>query len=421
MIEYSKENPSVKQVKARIKELEERLDKIKKGTLTPYDINKIQKEQKEFFEKLRKKEKAYLSEELSNNIWLKIEFLKKIGALDNYEEDYNRTLERLFMPSSFRVKDKDKFEKEFLDKDALKKLSISDLIALNAFWTNRLVKEVERRNEVIYVIENTNNFYHFSNGEKLNLIDEDIMYYLAEYRAIVHYITKYKNYGRSKGKEVTVDEHSNLAALEFDIRQIFSSDDIDYYGFSELNQMANNVLLLNNRSQLLYDQKDIAIEEMISLLVNTKELFNAGISFEDDPNRNTSKSLMVVDLKGFNAPLMLHINKENLESRLKKVSGNTRISIYRGQTDLINYSAQNGREIAKTNLLFKLNSEQRKDIIARSGIVGPRDTNGRYVTHISWMLNPKKEMPKLIYEPKRIIDLQTGEIEEIKEENERKK
>ena len=215
--------------------------------------------------------------------------------------------------------------------------------------------------------------------------------------------------------------HSNLAALEFDIRQIFSSDDIDYYGFSELNQMANNVLLLNNRSQLLYDQKDIAIEEMISLLVNTKELFNAGISFEDDPNRNTSKSLMVVDLKGFNAPLMLHINKENLESRLKKVSGNTRISIYRGQTDLINYSAQNGREIAKTNLLFKLNSEQRKDIIARSGIVGPRDTNGRYVTHISWMLNPKKEMPKLIYEPKRIIDLQTGEIEEIKEENERKK
>ena len=214
MIEYSKENPSVKQVKARIKELEERLDKIKKGTVTPYDINKIQKEQKEFFEKLRKKEKAYLSEELSNNIWLKIEFLKKIGALDNYEEDYNRTLERLFMPSSFRVKDKDKFEKEFLDKDALKKLSISDLIALNAFWTNRLVKEVERRNEVIYVIENTNNFYHFSNGEELNLIDEDIMYYLAEYRAIVHYITKYKNYGRSKGKEVTVDEHSNLAAYE---------------------------------------------------------------------------------------------------------------------------------------------------------------------------------------------------------------
>lgn len=370
---------------------------------------------------LRKKERVNLSEELSNNIWLKIDFLRKIGALKNYEDDYNRTLEKLSMPSSFRIKDRKKFEEELLDKNKLKGYSISELIALNSFWTNRLVKEVERRNEVIYVLENTNNFYAFSEGKEFELIDEDIMYFLAEYRAIVPFITRFKLDGRNKNKEKTFDEHSNIAVIEFDTRKIFSRDDIEYYGFRELDSMAYNVLLLNNRSQLLYDQKDIAIGEMVSLMVNEKGYNNAGISLEEEGTGYKDKSLIAIDLKGFNAPLMLHIDKDVLVRRLKKVTGKTEIPVYRGGKDFVIESAQNGRETAKTNVLFKLNSTQRKDIAARAGVVGARDTNGRYVTHISWMLNPKKVMPKLISEPKRVLDLETGKIEEIVESQERKK
>lgn len=62
---------------------------------------------------LRKKERVNLSEELSNNIWLKIDFLRKIGALKNYEDDYNRTLEKLSMPSSFRIKDRKNLKKNY--------------------------------------------------------------------------------------------------------------------------------------------------------------------------------------------------------------------------------------------------------------------------------------------------------------------
>lgn len=185
--------------------------------------------------------------------------------------------------------------------------------------------------------------------------------------------------------------------------------------------MAYNVLLLNNRSQLLYDQKDIAIGEMVSLMVNEKGYNNAGISLEEEGTGYKDKSLIAIDLKGFNAPLMLHIDKDVLVRRLKKVTGKTEIPVYRGGKDFVIESAQNGRETAKTNVLFKLNSTQRKDIAARAGVVGARDTNGRYVTHISWMLNPKKNMPKLISEPKRVLDLETGKIEEIVESQERKK
>lgn len=419
--DYLKKYPNDRRIQEEMKEIEDQTNKILAGNLSVYDYNKIQRKEKAYFQELRKIIKVDLTQMLANNIFLKIDFLRQIGALNNYENEYNHTLEKLSMPSSFRINDKKTFEQELLDKDKLKNYSISELVALNAFWTNRLVKEVERRNEVIYVLQNSNNFMDFSEGKEFELIDEDIMYYLAEYRAIVPYITKFKNDKRNSGKAKSVDKNSNLATVVFDIKEIFEQEDIDYYGFNDLDAMAYNVLLLNNRSQLLYDQKDIAIQEMISFIVNTNEYRNAGISFESDEKENTNKPLIVIDLKGFNAPLMLHMIKGSLTKNVKNVSGKDTFPVYRGGKDIIINSTQEGKYSAKTNVLFKLNSQQRKDISARAGLVGPRDTNARYVTHISWMLNPKKDMPELIRESKKVISLGTGEITVVEDEQVRKR
>lgn len=419
--DYLKRYPNDRRIQEEFKEIEDHTNKIVAGKLSAYDYNKIQRKEKAYFQELRKMIKVDLTQILANNIYLKIDFLRQIGALNNYENEYNHTLEKLSMPSSFRIKDRKTFEQELMDKNKLKNYSVSELVALNAFWTNRLVKEVERRNEVIYVLQNSNNFTDFSEGREFELIDEDIMYYLAEYRAIVPYITKFKNDKKNSGETKLVDGNSNLATVVFDIEEIFEQEDIDYYGFNDLDAMSYNVLLLNNRSQILYDQKDIAIQEMISFIVNTNEYRNAGISFESDEMENTNKPLIVIDLKGFNAPLMLHMIKGSLTRSVKNVSGKDGFPVYRGGKDLIVESSQRGRYTAKTNLLFKLNSEQRKDISARAGLVGPRDTNAKYVTHISWMLNPKKDMPELIREPKKVINLETGEITDMEEEQARRR
>ena len=418
---YLKMYPNDRRIQEELKEIEEHTNKIIAGKLSVYDYNKIQRKEKAYFQELRKMIKVDLTQILANNIYLKIDFLRQIGALNNYENEYNHTLEKLSMPSSFRIKDRKTFEQELMDKNKLKNYSVSELVALNAFWTNRLVKEVERRNEVVYVLQNSNNFTDFSEGREFELIDEDIMYYLAEYRAIVPYITKFKNDKKNSGKTKSVDGNSNLATVVFDIEEIFEQEDIDYYGFNDLDAMSYNVLLLNNRSQILYDQKDIAIQEMISFIVNTNEYRNAGISFESDEMENTNKPLIVIDLKGFNAPLMLHMIKGSLTRSVKNVSGKDVFPVYRGGKDFIVESSQRGRYTAKTNLLFKLNSEQRKDISARAGLVGSKDTNAKYVTHISWMLNPKKDMPELIREPKKVISLETGEITDMEEEQARRR
>ncbi len=414
--EYLKSAPNDKKLQEEIKEIEDQMNKILNGKLTVYDYNKIQNKEKKFFEDLRKMIRVDLNQELANNIILKIDFLRKIGALTNYEEEYNHTLEKLSMPPSFRISDKKSFEEVLLDRDKLKNYSIAELVALNAFWTNRLAKEVERRNEVIYVLQNSDNFVNFSNGREFKLLDEDIICYLAEYRAIVPYITSFKNDKKNSGKTKFLGGNSNLATVVFDIKEIFEQGDIDYYGFNDLDAMAYNVLLLNNRSQLLYDQKDIAIQEMISFIVNTNEYRNAGISFESDERENTNKPLIVIDLKGFNAPLMLHMIKGELTRFVKNVSGKSSFLVYRGGKDIIIDSSQEGKYTAKTNVLFKLNSTQRKDIAARASLVGAKDTNSKYVTHLSWMLNPKKDMPALIKEPKRQINLDTGEILNLEEE-----
>ncbi len=419
--DYLKRYPNDRRIQEELKEIEDHTNKIVAGKLSAYDYNKIQRKEKAYFQELRKMIKVDLTQILANNIYLKIDFLRQIGALNNYENEYNHTLEKLSMPSSFRIKDRKTFEQELMDKNKLKNYSVSELVALNAFWTNRLVKEVERRNEVIYVLQNSNNFTDFSEGREFELIDEDIMYYLAEYRAIVPYITKFKNDKKNSVETKLVDRNSNLATVFFDIEEIFEQGDIDYYGFNDLDAMSYNVLLLNNRSQILYDQKDIAIQEMISFIVNTNEYRNAGISFESDEMENTNKPLIVIDLKGFNAPLMLHMIKGSLTRSVKNVSGKDVFPVYRGGKDFIVESSQRGRYTAKTNLLFKLNSEQRKDISARAGLVGPRDTNAKYVTHISWMLNPKKDMPELIREPKKVINLETGEITDMEEEQARRR
>lgn len=55
------------------------------------------------------------------------------------------------------------------------------------------------------------------------------------------------------------------------------------------------------------------MEEMIGFILNTKEYGNAGISLESDDNKSTNKPMIVVDLKGFNAPIMLHIDMDSVK------------------------------------------------------------------------------------------------------------
>lgn len=407
--EEYKKNPSNKKLKQEIEELLEEYSKLKQGNLSIYEMTKLKDKQKKFLESLYKKVKKILVQDLSESICLKLQFLKNIGCLDLYVKQYNNLMNKLYLYSVLHIENTGEFIDKITKSDSYINLSVEELMALNAFWTNRLTKEVETMNESIYVLMNINNISGKLMEEKdLSISEEDIKLYLAEYRTIVQRLTQYKLRKKEDSSTVTMLEDSRFASLPINMEEIFSKEDIECYGKDKLRRDFSKVLTLNNFSQLLYDQKDMVMECIFAYLLHGKGYFNSG--YIQEKKQNESKVLIGIDLKGYNAPIMLHYHKAKIKRIVEEISMDTKIPLYRG-ADNFNISSSLGEEhLAPTNILFMLSKEQRLKLMQRAEILKSNDKNYRYVKHIAWMLHPKKEMPSDIFEEKKEIDLNTGEI-----------
>ena len=212
-------------------------------------------------------------------------------------------------------------------------------------------------------------------------------------------------------KHVISLKDARFAKVNVNLQDMFLEEDIQAYGEEKLKHSAESVISLNNYTQLLYDQKDMLMENIVAYFLNSNNYDNAGYIVNND--NSSSKSLIGIDLKGYNAPIMLHYHKDKLKEVVKEVRGNTYIPIYRGANDMIFTDVQRGNWWISTNLLFPLNKEQRLKLVQRLDIMSKRDSNIRFLKHIVWMMNPKKEMPRDIAQDSKIIDLESGEIQTL--------
>ena len=163
------------------------------------------------------------------------------------------------------------------------------------------------------------------------------------------------------------------------------------------------------------------IENMLTYISNTNSYVNAGYVIQDEEISANNKALICIDLKGYNAPIMLHYHKDKLKEIIKELTGSAEIPVYRGAKDFIEHNQNNGKDgVIATNILFPLDRNQRINIIKRAGSLKKSDTNYRYVNHISWSINPKKDMPEGINESRKTIDLDTLEVKIDEREKEKK-
>lgn len=406
--EESSKDPKNLKLKNEIMDVYAEMQRVKNGDLSIYDENKFIREQKDFLTKLHKRYKGILTNGLVEGLVVKLQLLHDMGRFDEYTKQYNKLLDRISLSSIFRVSEPEEIFKKLINKQNLDRLPVSDLLALNAFWTNRLTKEVERLNEAVYVLTKTDQMDMFFNGkEELGTLA--IRSGLAEYRTITSCLTDYKLKKKDNMQDVVTLNDERFAQVDVKLEEIFSEEEIKEYGKKKLDFILSSVLTLNNFSQLLYDQKDMMIENMVTYLLSSDNYFNAGY-VEEENNRKSSKSLIGVDLKGFNAPILLHYHKDKLKELVKNVTGRTLMPVYRGIKNFKTGSAQNENEWISTNLLFPISKEQKLKLAQRSEILGTTDTNNRFVKHILWMYQPKKELPRDIWEESREIDLETGKI-----------
>lgn len=72
------------------------------------------------------------------------------------------------------------------------------------------------------MIINSNNFSSFKDGVNFDLADEDIIYYLSEYRGLTPYITAYKHSDKMLEDAQNFDnKNDELVFAKFDIKKSF--------------------------------------------------------------------------------------------------------------------------------------------------------------------------------------------------------
>ena len=85
------------------------------------------------------------------------------------------------------------------------------------------------------------------------------------------------------------------------------------------------------------------IENMLTYISNTNAYINAGYVIQDEEISANNKALICIDLKGYNAPIMLHYHKDKLKEIIKEITGNAEIPVYRGAKDFIEHNQNNGK------------------------------------------------------------------------------
>ena len=406
-----KKNPNNQKIVNQYKQIKQEKEKLQNRTFTLYELKQFEDNQKEFFEKLYKKLRAIVLDDFCSSLNIKLNFMYKMSWIDKYIKQYNHMLEKVFLSSVLGIDNVEECYKNIIKEFNPSKISMPEMLALNAFWTNRFTKEVERINESLYILGRSKKIEDFVNDENNIPSDENIREYIAEYRLVVPNFTKYKLKRKEDLKEIKFLNDKRFAKFSLDASQLFSKNDINIYGIDKLNDLIFEILKLNNYTQLLYDQKDMIIENMLTYISNTNAYINAGYVIQDEEISANNKALICIDLKGYNAPIMLHYHKDKLKEIIKELTGSAEIPVYRGAKDFIEHNQNNGKDgVIATNILFPLDRNQRINIIKRAGSLKKSDTNYRYVNHISWSINPKKDMPEGINESRKTIDLDTLEV-----------
>ena len=116
-----------------------------------------------------------------------------------------------------------------------------------------------------------------------------------------------------------------------------------------------------------------------------------------------SKILIGIDYPGFNIPVLLHTEKQQLCEIFAKTKNSTIIPIYE---DMNSYKI--GGKSRARSLLMPLTEKREEYLIKTSKQISTIDKKYNFVRHLSTLVTKKVNSIKKIY-PSRYVDLQNGD------------
>ena len=306
--------------------------------------------------------------------------IKNFGLFRAYEQRENTRLEEIGIEGE-NVK-----LEEYFNKDFLETLPIKTLIAMNAFWENRLTKEIEGINNATFILQD------------LNLV-EKILQDEGEYQSFPFQKIEDDDIETELVKTEILKETSQICVdkMEKDLknqkRQEEKVEEIDITPY--INEVASKYQEEYNKyfSKLVPNTMNILTYDIEDRYMTGKNMVNNLYK-----GKNANVLALIEYIEGLNMPLRIHIPKDYLKEFLEANGMENIIPIYKGNDDFRRLG-----ELIKTPALIPMSPNVKRQIkdmeINRKGSV----QQAMYLEHLKYLANTTTEnFPQRLKTPKVI-------------------
>lgn len=327
--------------------------------------------------------------------------IQRYNLSDKYIKNNNREFRQIGLKNVVEGDNINNLFKEFWSSDNLNKLSEEELAVLNIFWGNKKAKEINNINLAYSIIRSLGLYKKIVNDEMGEIYDSTIEIVVQKSFFQQELVKIYWEEAKDKKDEsISEDMKTFLKEHEDIYKRTFGGNIFNdfYYEYQNLIQKNNAYILKGN----------IANTEIVRLL-NSKTIKNWGVM--EDAGKDNEKLLIGIDLKGFNMPIRVHLEKDNLQSTLYSAGHNTILPEYKGNDDF-----SKGNWIMKSHLIVPINKKYKEALKKATNNIELEEYSNT-VEHLMYLANGKA--PKHFFEKvprtnstaqvKHLVDINSGE------------
>lgn len=348
------------------------------------------------------------------------EQFENFNLIENHYEIQKNLFNKLNLPDLIYSLSEDQENKicikNVFNREFLEKLDNNRLSALKAFWTNRLVKDMNSINRAFFLINSMNLWDDLKSckteDDVKSMLANIDMDYLEKSYSKMKFLEEIlreifdKEMKKISNNKSTIDEQeekSNVKKLkiedlleEFDPEcEIRTEYEKMYIGANLYEDCCNYSQLFNTQFNL-YHIKDDNIISMLSIVYSNEFFKNWGIIIEQGKNLSKSNKILIgIDVECLNMPLRLHVSRSLIKDFLDINQNTSLIPIYEGASDF----EYRGRLISTQVLMPILDSD-----IKNISNLSSKNTNeelNHFVSHVEFLANYSK-YPEHLKEEKKV-------------------
>lgn len=306
--------------------------------------------------------------------------------------------------------------RDFFKVEYLKSLPVSELIALNCFWQNKLSKDIKNIFTFFILCDSLNLWQRVLSGEitfrNLHLYVSDKQYKMVLEK--LEYLILYCKNKHSMCKEDTDELFKYEDNEKYSSKEIYDNMDYEDY-FSEfpnqgsLNSDVKTYMMIYRGMEASYFSKNLSIYSLIKIFNRSKECKNYGVvQNESHKDKNV---LIYFDYTKLIAPFGVHIGKKQLLEFLVIIMHNSSLPLYSGFEDMFLND-----EFFSSNILVPMTKKQSKSVKNLVSSLSEKNKIYKFVAHICLLANGKvpnhlkvEKSGKKVF-VKKYIDMRSGII-----------